>query len=82
MCQLVLNSVSTHDLDDLATSWITSVLKVWDPCVCVCVYVCVCVCDFSRFLVEVTDLLKAGFELTTCRFGSVRVSRRGIGTAL
>ena len=41
-------------------------------CVCVCVCVYVCVCDFSRFLVEVTDLLKAGFELT---FGSVRVSR-------
>ena len=50
-------------------------------CVCVCVCVYVCVCDFSRFLVEVTDLLKAGFELTTCRFGSVRVSRWGIGTA-
>ena len=31
-----------------------------------------------NFLVEVTDF---GFELTTCRFGSVRVSRWGIGTA-
>ena len=55
-------------------------------CVCVCarsvsLRVCVHMCDFSRFLVEVTDLPKAGFELTTCRFGSVRVSRWGIGTA-
>ena len=39
----------------------------------------VCVCDFTRFLVEVTVLLQAGFELTTCRFGSVRISRWGIG---
>ena len=38
-------------------------------------------CDFSRFLVEVTDLPKAGFELTTCRFGIVRVCRWVIGTA-
>ena len=29
MCQLVLNSVSTHDLDDLATSWITNHSVDW-----------------------------------------------------
>ena len=58
-----------------------SLMESFGTHVCVCVCACVCVCDFSRFLVEVTDLLKAGFELTTCRFGSVRVSRWGIGTA-
>ena len=43
--------------------------------------VCVCVRSCCRFLVEVTDLPKAGFELTMCRFGSVRVCRWVIGTA-
>ena len=46
--------------------------------------VCVCVCDLCAicvaFLVEVTDLPKAGFELTTCRFGSALGYRNGSET--